>query len=90
MHVKVFSAPTMAEAMQEVRERLGEDAIIISTHRGGRGRGVQITAAIEDPAPQAKAPEPAAAAIPDNDVVYQALLYHRTPGPLAELLATAS
>ena len=90
MRVKIFSAPTMAEAMQEVRERLGKDAIIISTHRGGRGRGVQITAAIEDPAPQAKAPEPAAAMIPDNDVVYRALLYHRTPGPLAELLAAAA
>ena len=90
MRVKIFSAPTMAEAMQDVRERLGEDAVIVSTHRGGRGRGVQITAAIEEPPVEAKAPELAAAAISDEDAVYQALLYHRTPGPLAEVLAVAA
>ena len=47
MRLKNFIAPTMAEAMQQVRDSLGEDAIIISTYTGDRGRGVQITAAVE-------------------------------------------
>ncbi len=47
MRVKMFSAPTMALAMEEVRHALGPDAIIISTHEATRGRGVEIRAAIE-------------------------------------------
>ncbi len=47
MRLKNFTAPTMAEAMQQVRDTLGEDAIIVSTYTGERGRGVQITAAVE-------------------------------------------
>ncbi len=47
MRVKMFSAPTMAQAMEEVRHALGPDAIIISTHEAARGRGVEIRAAVE-------------------------------------------
>ena len=43
----MFSAPTMALAMEEVRQALGPDAIIISTHEANRGRGVEIRAAVE-------------------------------------------
>ena len=88
MRVKTFAAPNMVEAMQQVRERLGEDAIIVSTYNGGRGRGVQITAAVEDEAAESTIPH--AAAADDDDTIYQALLYHRTPGPLAERLASAA
>lgn len=64
MRLKSFTAPTMREAMQMVRDTLGEDAIIISTYRGGRGRGVQITAAIE-PEPEPKKTRPGSGA-PDD------------------------
>jgi flagellar biosynthesis protein FlhF len=35
----------MAEAMQKIREELGDDAIIVSTQRSSGNRGVRITAA---------------------------------------------
>ncbi len=47
MRLRSFTAPTMAEAMRQIRETLGADAIIISEYRGRRGRGVQVTAAVE-------------------------------------------
>ena len=48
MRLKTFSAPTMAKAMDQVRRDLGEDAIIVSTRSGTGGRGVSITAALEE------------------------------------------
>ena len=51
MRLKSFSAKTMTEAMQMVRETLGEDAIIVATReeQGGPSRGgsVNVTAAID-------------------------------------------
>lgn len=37
----------MAQAMEQVRDELGPDAIIISTLRAKRGRGVEVRAAVE-------------------------------------------
>lgn len=51
MRLKSFSAKTMTDAMQMVREALGEDAIIVATReeQGGPSRGgtVSVTAAID-------------------------------------------
>ncbi|MDP6688201.1 MAG: GTPase [Alphaproteobacteria bacterium] len=47
MRLRTFSAPSMAEAMQQIRDALGDDAVIVSSHQSERGRGVQITAAAE-------------------------------------------
>jgi len=51
MRLKSFSAKTMTEAMQMVRDALGEDAIIVATReeQGGPARGgmVNVTAAID-------------------------------------------
>lgn len=52
MRLKTFTAPTMTEAMAEVRAALGRDAVIVSTFEGRHGGGVQITAALEDTVPQ--------------------------------------
>ncbi len=46
MRLKSFYADTMKEAMQLVKETLGEDAVIIGT-REEKGGGVRLTAAIE-------------------------------------------
>ena len=54
-------------AMQQVRDTLGEDAVIVSTQRNVNGKGVTITAAIDpdagnnyaEEAPAYKTPEPA-------------------------------
>jgi flagellar biosynthesis protein FlhF len=49
MRLKSFYAKTLKEAMQMVRENLGEDAIIVATReeRGANGMGVCVTAAME-------------------------------------------
>ncbi len=50
MRLKSFTARNTKEAMQMVREELGEEAIIVATHEEKNavgGRQVQITAAIE-------------------------------------------
>ncbi len=59
MRLKTFHAKSMFEAMEQVRNSLGADAIIIQTEESASG--VRITAAVEagmtPPAPQ-EAPEP--------------------------------
>ena len=47
MRLKSYTAATMAEAMSLVRRELGDDAIIVSTQRAATGKGVRITAALE-------------------------------------------
>ncbi len=47
MRLKSFTAPTMAEAMELVRQELGDEAIIVSTQRAAGQKGVRITAALE-------------------------------------------
>ena len=50
MQVKRFTAPDMAQAMRQVRQELGPDAVILATGRLPGG-GVEISAAVEsDPA----------------------------------------
>lgn len=47
MRLKSFTAGTMKEAMQMIRETLGEDAIILETREENGGRSVRVTAAID-------------------------------------------
>ena len=47
MRLKSFYAKTMTEAMQMVRETLGEDAIIVATREEKGGKAVRVTAAVE-------------------------------------------
>ena len=47
MRLKSFTASTMAEAMEMVRQELGDDAIIVSTQRAGGVKGFRVTAALE-------------------------------------------
>ena len=88
MRLKTFTAPTVAEAMKQVRAVLGTDAIIVSTYHGRRGRGVQVTAAKEppqaDPLPE-RAPEP-----DHRDAITHALHFHGVPEALTAPLAEAA
>lgn len=59
MRVMRFTAPDMAQAMRQVRQALGPDAVILSTGRLPGG-GVEISAAA-DQAAQSAAPAPASA-----------------------------
>ena len=47
MRLKTFYAKNMTEAMRQVRDTLGEDAIIIDTREENGGKSVRVTAAIE-------------------------------------------
>lgn len=47
MRLKSFYAKTMTEAMQMVRDTLGEDAIIVATREEQGGKAVRVTAAID-------------------------------------------
>ncbi len=87
----------MAEAMEQIRDALGDDAIIVSSHQSERGRGVQVTAAAEaEPALAGAAVDDAVLADRDaldddafleDDPLFASLLYHDVPEALAERLA---
>jgi len=47
MRLKSFTANTMKEALQMIRETLGEDAIIVATREENGGKSVRVTAAID-------------------------------------------
>ena len=98
MRVKVFHAPTAAEAMRLVRDGLGDDAVILSTKDDGRD-GMAITAAVESDLAEDALTEAIGAAEPLNgggapdesltaeaNTLIRALAYHGVPTPLAERL----
>ncbi len=78
----------MAEAMNLVREELGEDAIIVSTQRSSDGQGVRITAALEEPDGEEDIARALAGddATPFSEGVREALTYHGVPARLIEKL----
>jgi flagellar biosynthesis protein FlhF len=47
MRLKSFYAKTVTEAMQMIRDTLGEDAIIVATREENGGKNVRVTAAVE-------------------------------------------
>lgn len=47
MRIKIFSSDTVTNAMRQIREELGDDAVIISTQTDADAGGVRITAAVE-------------------------------------------
>jgi flagellar biosynthesis protein FlhF len=47
MRLRSFTAPTIVQAMKLVREALGPDAIIVSTHAANKSAPARVTAAIE-------------------------------------------
>jgi flagellar biosynthesis protein FlhF len=86
MRLRTFTAPSIGEAMRQVRAALGADAVILSTEQ--TGKQVKLVAAIETAAPSA-----AIAAAPGTaggDEIDTALTYHSVPKALADrLMATA-
>lgn len=97
MRLKSFQAATMAEAMRQVRQVLGDDAIIVAT-REEPGGGVRLTAAIDDSDPVSVSPPeagqyrgrgPAPPHRPPVDIidlVADALIRHGTPASVSERL----
>ncbi len=94
MRLKTYSAPTLAMAMELVRQEMGEDAIIVSTQAGIDGIGARVTAALEDPVT-----DEAALEAWDNDDrdpydttddLRQALAFHGVPPATADRLIEAA
>jgi flagellar biosynthesis protein FlhF len=73
LRLKLYRAPAMADAMRQVRAELGPDALILSTRRVADG--VEITAALEPPAPA-----------PVDPARQHALTWHAVPPPIAARL----
>lgn len=92
MRLRVFQAQTVADAMRRVRAELGDDAIIVSTHKSRQGDGVEVTAAIEQPQiepapppPRANGTVPQAVATATHDIA-RALAFHGVESRLVERL----
>jgi flagellar biosynthesis protein FlhF len=85
MRLRTFTAPSISEAIRQVRRVLGEDAVILSTEHVGKQ--VKLTAAIE---PATAAVASAGAPLPAGDEIETALSYHGVPKGLTDrLIATA-
>ncbi len=103
MRLKTFQAKTMSDAMRQIKETLGEDAIIVSS-RDEPGGGVRVTAAIEQVNPDADKPQealrketpaPAGSTAPeveDPDLIAErvtdTLLRHRVPASVTDKLVS--
>ena len=84
MRLRTFIAPSIGEAMRQVRTALGENAVILSTEQ--EGKQVKVTAAVETATSTNAAPVVAEG----SDELEAALRYHGVPQSLtARLLATA-
>lgn len=82
MRLKIYRAPSMADAMRQMRGDLGADALILSTRRVANG--VEVTAASEE----ADGPPPCAPAMRTTDPdAARGLAYHGAPSILAGRLA---
>lgn len=105
MRLKTFTARTMKEAMQMVRDTIGEDAVIIATRDEADG-GVRVTAAL-DPDARPAATENAsflAHEKPIDDWVYaddddsvtvveditEAMLRHAVPDDVLDVITSAA
>lgn len=90
MRLRSFTAATIADAMQLVRNELGPEAIILSTQRGGRN-GVTVMAGVEGQAGTAGLPgESDTAVIETIDAVGAALDFHGLPPMMADRLLAAA
>ncbi len=91
MLLRTFTARTAAEAMQQVRNVLGDEAIILSTQDDDDG--IKVTAALE---PAGAAPEAAPAPreswgeLEAADRIAAVLDHHRVPRGLADRLLNAA
>ena len=96
MRLKTFQAKTMSDAMRQIKETLGEDAIIVSSREEQSG-WVRVTAAVEQaetPPPedkkvsatpaQARKPQLEDDADDSAEQITEALLRHRVPASVSD------
>ncbi|HYD18984.1 MAG TPA: ATP-binding protein [Patescibacteria group bacterium] len=95
MRLKSFEAKTMTDAMRQIKEALGDEAIIVSTKEAGGW--IRVTAAVEQedlPAPaKQKSLSRATPAYDEEEMIAMitdALLKHRVPGVVSEKITAAA
>jgi flagellar biosynthesis protein FlhF len=92
MRLKTFTARSMKQAINLVRDELGPDAVIVRVQRRADGGLVRITAAVEaaEPPAPAAAPKGAEALERTLDAVRCALEDHGTPVPVVGRILAAA
>ena len=90
MRLRTFSAETLDDAITLVRDALGEEAVIVSTYQSRRGRGAQVTAALDEADDDETLASTIAAeeaqAVPDDEIA-QVLRFHRLDYALSHGIA---
>ncbi|MCE9507428.1 MAG: ATP-binding protein [Alphaproteobacteria bacterium] len=93
MRLKSFHAKSMSEAMRQVRDALGDDAIIVNTHQE-KGGWVKITAAVEQQSPltdrSGGREEPRFDAETMVETITAAMLRHRVPAGVSEKIISVA
>ncbi len=87
MRLKSFHAKSMSEAMRQVRDTLGEDAIIVSSKEEKSG-WVKITAAVEQIS--APAEDEFFDSETNIETITEALLKHRVPAATSDRIISAA
>lgn len=101
MRLMTYTAPSVSEAMQLVRDSLGDGAIIVSTQRDADGGATRVTAALEEASGESgENGESGKSGDPDStatrtisvieDSIRRILTRHGAPDRLAGLLAQAA
>ena len=88
MRLKSFHAKSMSEAMKQVRDALGEDAIIVSSREENSG-WVKITAAVEQQNPQPEK-EAHVDAETNIEIITEVLLKHRVPASVSDRILSVA
>jgi len=89
MLLRTFSAGTAVEAMEQVRNVLGDEAIILST-QDDDGGGVRVTAALEAAEDRNTSSPAPTLELETADRIAAVLDHHRVPRGLADRLLSAS
>ncbi|MEA1938317.1 MAG: GTPase [Pseudomonadota bacterium] len=94
MRLKSFHAPTITEAMKQVRDVMGDEAIIVATREEPESGGVRVTAAVDETTDPPLFDAPTFAIGPNDctgehdltDMVSEALHRHGLPADVGQRL----
>ncbi len=91
MKLRSFTAETLPDAMHQVREELGLDAVILSTQELGGALGVKVMAALDGDLDEELDFQDPESLVETVDEMSEVLDFHQIPAPLANrLLSNAS
>jgi flagellar biosynthesis protein FlhF len=90
MRLRSFTASSLPEAMRRVRDVLGPEAVILSSQPAEDGRGVRVTAALEDSPLEPLTQDRSRGGAVSLDEISEALTYHRVPPTLFDRLIGAA